>query len=111
MARHDDASSYADLLARLGDDGTKELFRHLLEHALQDLIDAELTSRMGASRHERSDARSKLSQRCPHRTLSTPAGDVELRIPKVRVVACNWLIIVVIVAPCGGDEAGVTGRF
>jgi hypothetical protein len=43
MAHHDDASTYADLLARLGDDGTKELFRQLLEHALQDLIDAELT--------------------------------------------------------------------
>jgi len=26
MAHHDDASTYADLLARLGDDGTKELF-------------------------------------------------------------------------------------
>ncbi len=31
MTRHDDASTYADLLARLGDDGTKELFRRLLE--------------------------------------------------------------------------------
>ena len=31
MTRHDDASTCADLLARLGDDGTKELFRRLLE--------------------------------------------------------------------------------
>lgn len=29
---------------RLGDDGTKELFRRLLEQALQELIDAELTT-------------------------------------------------------------------
>jgi hypothetical protein len=43
MTHHDDASTYADLLARLGDDGTKELFRRLLEQALQDLVDAELT--------------------------------------------------------------------
>ena len=40
MARHDDAATYADLLARLGDDGTKELFRRLLEEALQELIDS-----------------------------------------------------------------------
>jgi D-alanyl-D-alanine carboxypeptidase len=33
MAHHDDASTYADLLARLGDDGTMELFRRLLEQA------------------------------------------------------------------------------
>jgi hypothetical protein len=40
MTRHDDASTYADLLAQVGDEGTKELFRRLLEQALQELIDA-----------------------------------------------------------------------
>jgi hypothetical protein len=30
MGHHDDASIYADLLARLGDDGTKEVFRRWL---------------------------------------------------------------------------------
>ena len=85
MAHHDDAATYADLLARLGDDGTRELFRRLLEHALQDLIDAELTSRIGAGRHERSESRSNYRNGGRTRTLSTPAGDLELRIPKVRV--------------------------
>lgn len=85
MARPDDASTYADLLARLGDDGTKELFRRLLEQALQELIDAELTAQIGASRHERSDARSNYRNGGRSRVLSTPTGDVELRIPKVRV--------------------------
>lgn len=85
MAHHDDASTYADLLARLGDDGTKELFRRLLEQALQDLIDAELTSEIGAGRHQRSESRSNWRNGGRNRTLSTPAGDVELRIPKVRV--------------------------
>ncbi len=47
MAHPDDASTYADLLAKLGDDGTKELFRRLLEQALQDLVDAELTAQIG----------------------------------------------------------------
>jgi putative transposase len=85
MAHRDDASTYVDLLARLGDEGTKELFRRLLEQALQDLVDAELTAHIGADRHERSDARSNYRNGGRSRTLSTPAGDVELRIPKVRV--------------------------
>ncbi len=85
MARSDDASTFAEVLARLGDDGTRDLFRRLLEGALQELIDAELTSQIGASRHERSEARSNYRNGGRPRTLSTPAGDVELRIPKVRV--------------------------
>jgi len=85
MTRQDDASTYADLLARLGDDGTKELFRRLLEESLQELIDAELTAQIGADRHQRSDSRSNYRNGARPRTLSTPAGDVELRIPKVRV--------------------------
>ncbi len=85
MAHPDDASTYADLLARLGDDGTKELFRRLLEEALQELIDAELTAHVGADRHQRSDSRSNYRNGGRPRMLSTPAGDVELRIPKVRV--------------------------
>ena len=58
MTHHDDASTFADVLAHFGDDGTKELFRGLLEQALQDLIDAEVTARIGAGRHERTDSRS-----------------------------------------------------
>ena len=61
MAHNADAATHADLLARLGDDGTKELFRRLREHVLQDLVDAELTSQIGASRHERSDTRADRS--------------------------------------------------
>ena len=60
MIHHDDASTYADLVARLGDEGTEELFRRLLEYALRDLFDAELTTQIGASRHERSDTRCRL---------------------------------------------------
>jgi putative transposase len=84
MTRDDDAR-VADLLARLGDGDSRELFRRLLEQGMQDLIDAELTAAIGAAPHERTEAR--LNQRNGARTrlLSTPAGDVELRIPKVRV--------------------------
>ena len=50
----------------------------------QALIEAELTSVIGAEPHERPDART--AQRNGHRprTLSTTAGDLELRIPKLR---------------------------
>ncbi len=50
----------------------------------QALIEAELTSVIGAEPHERSDART--GQRNGHRprTLSTTAGDLDLRIPKLR---------------------------
>jgi len=84
MTHHDDAAPFADVLARFGDDGTKGLFRRLLEHALQDLIDAEVTALIGAGRHERTDTRSNYRKGARERDLSTPAGDVELRIPKLR---------------------------
>jgi putative transposase len=82
---HDDDARVADLLARLGDGDTKELFRRLLEHGMQELIDAELTAAIGAAPHERTDARSNQRNGVRSRLLSTPAGDVELRIPKLRV--------------------------
>ena len=82
---HDDDARVADLLARLGDGDTKELFRRLLEAGMQELIDAELTAAIGAAPHERTDARSNQRNGTRSRLLSTPAGDVELRIPKLRV--------------------------
>jgi putative transposase len=84
MAQPDDAV-LADVLARLGDDGAKDLFRRLLQQALQELIDAELTAAIGAAPHERTESRTNQRNGCRPRTLSTPAGDVALRIPKVRV--------------------------
>lgn len=74
MTRHDDASTYADLLARLGDDGIKELFRRLLQEALQELIDAELNAQIGADRHQRTEGRSNYRNGGRYLMLSTPAG-------------------------------------
>jgi transposase-like protein len=85
MTDHDDASTFTDVLARFGDDGTKDLFRRLLEDALQDLVDAEVTAKIGAGRHERTETRSNWRNGGRDRSLSTPSGDVELRIPKLRV--------------------------
>jgi putative transposase len=85
MAHHDDDVPVADLLARLGEGDARELFRRLLESALQDLIDAELAGAIGARPHERTESRSNWRNGSRSRTLSTPAGDLELKIPKVRV--------------------------
>lgn len=52
---------------------------------MQELIDAELTERIGAAPHERADARSNWRNGGRQRLLSTPAGDVDLWVPKVRV--------------------------
>ena len=84
MTHHDDARLDA-LLAQLGDGDTKDLFRLLLERGMQDLIDAELTATIGAELHERTDTRTNHRNGARSRTLSTPAGDIELRIPKLRV--------------------------
>ena len=84
MTHHDDAR-LDDLLAHLGDGDSKDLFRTLLERGMQELIDAELTATIGAELHERTDTRTNQRNGGRERTLSTPAGDIELRIPKLRV--------------------------
>jgi hypothetical protein len=50
----------------------------------QALIEAELTAVIGAAPHERTDGRIAQRNGSRPRTLSTTAGDLELRIPKLR---------------------------
>ena len=82
---HEDDARVADLVARLGDADATDLFRRLVERGMQDLIDVELSAAIGAEPHERTESRSNHRNGARSRTLSTPAGDVELRIPKLRV--------------------------
>jgi putative transposase len=82
---HRDDARLDDLLAQLGNGDSKDLCRRLLERGMQDLIDAELTATIGAELHERTDTRTNQRNGARERTLSTPAGDIELRIPKLRV--------------------------
>ena len=51
---------------------------------LQALIDAEATARIGADRFERTDTRTTQRNGTRDRLLSTKAGDVDLKIPKLR---------------------------
>jgi putative transposase len=48
------------------------------------VIEAEVTARLGAGRWERSEDRSGTRNGSRPRTVSTPAGDVEVKIPKLR---------------------------
>jgi putative transposase len=62
-----------------------DLIRDAVQLVLQELIEVEATEAIGAGRYERSDAR--VTERNGHRAprlLATQAGDVELRIPKLR---------------------------
>ena len=79
-------SSLSDLAALLA--GTDALLttsqRDILAAALQEWIEAELTATIGAAPGERTPDR--IAQRNGHRPKlsSTPAGDVEVGIPKLR---------------------------
>jgi transposase-like protein len=79
-----DQSALLDLLEMLKGADVEDRIRHAATTIYQALIEAELTSVIGAAPHERTDAR--LAQRNGHRlkTITTTAGDLELRIPKLR---------------------------
>ncbi len=84
MTTHEFALS--DLAARLlGTDASLSTsLRDILTVALQELIEAELTATIGAAPGERTTER--VTQRNGHRPklISTPGGDVEIGIPKLR---------------------------
>lgn len=84
MAAHDSAlSELSELL--IATDGTLSTsLAEILATAVQELIEAELTARIGAEPGERSPMR--VTQRNGHRPklVSTPAGDIEVGIPKLR---------------------------
>jgi putative transposase len=79
-----DESAMTDLLAALRAGGGLDVVREALALVLQALIDAEATEVIGAGRYERSAARTTYRNGTRARLLSTKAGDVELKIPKLR---------------------------
>jgi putative transposase len=79
-----DESAMSDLLAALRAGGGLDVVREALALVLQSLIDAEATEVIGAARYERTNTRTAHRNGTRARLLSTKAGDVELRIPKLR---------------------------
>lgn len=82
MALSDAAT--AQLLETFRVGGGGELIRDAVRFVLQELIEAEAAEAIGAGRYERSEHR--VTDRNGHRSrvLATQAGDVELKIPKLR---------------------------
>ena len=79
-----DQSALLELLEMLQGAEVDERIRSAATTIYQALIEAELASVIGAQPHERTESR--LAQRNGHRpkTVTTVAGDLELRIPKLR---------------------------
>jgi transposase-like protein len=61
-----------------------DLIRDSVRLVLQELIELEATEEIGAGRYERTDTRVTDRNGSRPRLLATQAGDVELRIPKLR---------------------------
>jgi putative transposase len=79
-----DQSALLEVLEALKAADVDDRVRQAATTIYQALIEAELTAVIGAGPHERTETR--LAQRNGHRprVLSTTAGDLELRIPKLR---------------------------
>lgn len=78
-------SALSELLVALSDrDGGADLVRELAEWLAQRLIETQATQVIGAAPYERSDERVNERNGYRLRTLTTKAGDLELKIPKLR---------------------------
>ena len=77
-------SDVTSLLDALRAGGDIDVIRKGVELVLQALIEAEASEVIGAARYERSDTRTTHRNGSRDRLLTTKAGDVELKIPKLR---------------------------
>jgi len=79
-----DNAALLEVLEAMRAAGVEDRVRTAAETIYQALIDAELTNVIGAGRWERTDQRTVQRNGSRPRTLTTTAGDLELRIPKLR---------------------------
>jgi len=79
-----DHSSLLELLEALKAAGVDDRIRLAAQNMYQALIDAEAEGVIGAGFWERNENRTAVRNGSRPRTLSTTAGDLELRIPKLR---------------------------
>ena len=79
-----DQSALLELLDALKAAGVDERIRLAAQTLYQALIDAEATAVIGAGPWERSEDRVAVRNGTRPRILTTTAGDLELRIPKLR---------------------------
>jgi putative transposase len=79
-----DQSALLDLLGQLKQTDVTDRVRSATEKLYQELIDPEATAFIGAGPFERTDDRTAQRNGTRPRTLSTTAGDLNLKIPKLR---------------------------
>src|SRR5690242_5126820 len=79
-----DQSALLEVLDALKAAEVDDRIRQAAETIYQALIEAELSSVIGALPHQRTDARTGYRNGYRARMLSSSAGDLELRIPKLR---------------------------
>jgi transposase-like protein len=79
-----DNAALLEVLEAMQAAGVEDRVRTAAQTIYQALIDAELTAVIGAGPWERSDQRTTQRNGSRPRTLTTTAGDLELRIPKLR---------------------------
>jgi putative transposase len=77
-------SDLAELLDAIRAGGDIDVVRSAVAYVLQALIEAEASEHIGAERFERSDKRITQRNGNRERLVSTKAGDVTLKIPKLR---------------------------
>ena len=83
MARREDGSSVVALWQEAVGGGEDPL-RHLLQHALQRVLEEEMTAFLGAEPHQRTSERRGYRNGHMPRTLTTRVGRVELQVPRDR---------------------------
>lgn len=79
-----DQSALLDLLGQLKLTDVSDRIRTATETLYQQLIEAEATAFIGAAPFQRSEARTTQRNGSRPRTLTTTAGDLNLKIPKLR---------------------------
>ena len=77
-------SALSELLETIRAGGSIDDMREAMALVLQELIELEASQAIGAARYERNDERTTHRNGSRSRLLSTKAGDVALRIPKLR---------------------------
>jgi hypothetical protein len=70
-----------------------QLVRQRVEETLNGLLEAEAASLCGASRYERTDARNHTRAGSSPRKLQTQAGEVTLKVPRLRSLPFQTQII------------------
>lgn len=79
-----DQSALLELSEALRTADSGELMRMMLLTMLQSLVDAEATAHVGAGPHQRTDSRTTYRNGTRDKIVSTTAGDLTVKIPKLR---------------------------